>query len=184
MELKEKGCVYFFRHIGLTPIKIGYSTNDNPTDRFNQFKTYAPYGSEIIGFIMTDSPKELETKLHMKYISKRLFGEWFEITEQEANNEIDFHSKIEDIKDRNEFQQAWAKELELRKTFGKNIIEESNNLLNQLSAKEKFLKMYAINPKLNRSITAQALGVSRRAVYHWINTQEISNNPTSIQITL
>ena len=40
---ENKGCVYFFRHIGLSPIKIGYSTHESPLDRFNQFKTYAEF---------------------------------------------------------------------------------------------------------------------------------------------
>jgi len=35
-EKSEKGCVYFFRHIGLTPVKIGFSTNESPFDRFEQ----------------------------------------------------------------------------------------------------------------------------------------------------
>ena len=70
METK-KGCVYFFKHIGLTPIKIGYSENESPFNRFTQFKTYAPYGSEILGFIIISDAKELETLLHKKYASKR-----------------------------------------------------------------------------------------------------------------
>jgi hypothetical protein len=172
MQNKEnyKGCVYFFRHIGLTPIKIGYSTNESPLDRFNQFKTYAPYGSEILGFIITNDPKGLETRLHLKYLSKRLAGEWFELTQDEVIKEIDFYSKFEDIKDRNEFQIAWAKELNERK---KNIavkIEENDNR----TKKDKFLDMYKNNQNLNKTIAAKKLGVTRKCLYDWIkvNTTE------------
>ena len=108
---EKKGCVYFFRHVGLEPIKIGYSSNSSPINRFNQFKTYAPFGAEIIGFIQTSEPKDIETKLHQKYAHKRLDGEWFLINEDECKNEIDFYTSKEDIRKRNEFQIAWAKSL-------------------------------------------------------------------------
>ena len=56
--MKTKGCVYFFKHKGVSPIKIGYTNNVSPINRFENFKTYSPYGSEIGGFIETDKPKE------------------------------------------------------------------------------------------------------------------------------
>lgn len=111
----NKGCVYFFRHIGLTPVKIGFSTNESPIHRFSQFKTYAPYGSEIVGFIMTDTPYDIERSLHEKYASCRLNGEWFEMSDEQVKREIDFYSSAEDVKDRNNFQIAWAVQLERRK---------------------------------------------------------------------
>ena len=120
MEIK-RGCVYFFRHVGLSPVKIGYSENESPISRFNQFKTYAPYGSEILGFIIISDSRQLENDLHKKYSSKRLNGEWFDLTEEEVNKEIDFYTNVADIKDRNEFQIAWAKQIEDRKN---KIVEE------------------------------------------------------------
>lgn len=160
---KEKGCVYFFRHIGLTPVKIGFSTNESPLNRFNQFKTYAPYGSEILGFIQTNEAKEIETKLHLKYNQKRLTGEWFEITEKEVNLEIDFYSNIEDIKLRNDFQIAWANTVSKR---NEKIIHEIKKEYN--SARDEFIKMYKENPKLNKLKTSKILGVSRKTLYDWI----------------
>lgn len=161
---KQKGCVYFFKHIGLTPIKIGYSKLESPLDRFDQFKTYAPFGSEIIGFIMTVESKELESYLHKKYSHKRLNGEWFEITVEEALKEIDFHSHIEDINDRNEFQIEWSKELRRRKELAG--IEQVE--IQPLSKKEMFFNMYAKDNNLNRSLTADVIGISRGNIYHWI----------------
>ena len=119
MEIK-RGCVYFFRHIGLTPVKIGYSENESPINRFNQFKTYAPYGSEILGFVIISNAKEIETLLHNKFASKRLSGEWFELSEDEVIKEIDFYTNVSDVKNRNDFQIAWAKEIENRKNNIKN----------------------------------------------------------------
>lgn len=117
MEEKGKGCVYFFRHIGLTPVKIGFSTSESPIDRFNQFKTYAPYGSEIIGFIRTYEAKDLETILHERFSQFRLSGEWFEIKQEDCESIISFYSNIEDIKEKNEFQIEWAKKIQLKKSF-------------------------------------------------------------------
>ena len=109
MEIKEKGCVYFFRHVGLSPVKIGYSENESPYKRFEQFKTYAPFGAELIGFIRTTRAKELETELHNKYSRDRIKGEWFEITKDESKKCISFHSNLEDIEEMNNFQVFWAK---------------------------------------------------------------------------
>lgn len=108
MEVVEKGCVYFFRHIGLSPVKIGYSINESPINRFEQFKTYAPFGAELLGFIKTERAKELETELHRKYSRDRIKGEWFEISKEEAEKCISFYSNINDIEEMNMFQIAWA----------------------------------------------------------------------------
>lgn len=108
MTRPEKGCVYFFRHIGLSPIKIGYSINESPINRFEQFKTYAPFGAELLGFIKTEKAKELETELHKKFARDRIKGEWFEISKEEAEKCISFYSNIEDIEEMNMFQIAWA----------------------------------------------------------------------------
>ena len=162
LEIITKGCVYFFRHIGLTPIKIGYSENESPIGRFTQFKTYAPYGSEIIGFIQTDEAKIIEKKLHLKYSQKRLSGEWFEITEDEVNAEVDFYSNIEDIKQRNNFQIEWAKSLLSKK---EKVQEEVKSFDVK---KDAFLKAYRKDPNINKTKFAENYNVSRRAIYYWI----------------
>jgi len=111
MEISERGCVYFFRHIGLSPVKIGFSSNESPLKRFEQFKTYAPYGAEILGFIMTKESKELETTLHLKFSSNRLKGEWFEISKEDIDKVVSFYSNIEDVKEKNEFEIEWTKKI-------------------------------------------------------------------------
>ncbi len=117
-----KGCVYFFKHVGLSPIKIGYSTNTSPIGRFDQFKTYAPFGAELIGFIKTHNAKELETQLHQKFASMRLVGEWFEMTVPDAEKWIKFYSDIEDIQEMNNFQVAWAERNKTTDNTTTNII--------------------------------------------------------------
>lgn len=162
---EEKGCVYFFRHVGLSPVKIGYSNNESPIKRFSQFKTYAPYGSEILGFIQTDEAKLIETKLHLKYSKSRLFGEWFEITEEEVKREVDLYSNIEDIKSRNEFQIAWANSLINKR---KKIEIEIDSLDDK---KNDFLKRYNENNNINKAECARKYNVSKRTIFYWIKNQ-------------
>ena len=172
MEIK-RGCVYFFRHIGLSPIKIGYSENESPIDRFNQFKTYAPYGSEILGFVIISDAKELETLLHKKHASKRLSGEWFELTEDEVKKEIDFYTKVSDVKDRNDFQIAWAKEIKNKKDIAFNEVEKGD--FKKYKTKEKlFIEKYILNKKLNITYESHYFGVTRKCLYDWIRKYENS----------
>ncbi len=162
-QQQQKGCVYFFRHIGLSPVKIGYSTNESPINRFNQFKTYAPYGSEILGFIQTKDAKELESILHSKYASKRFNSEWFEISEEDVNREVDFYSNIEDIRERNEFQIAWAN----------NLLQNKIKINSIIDPKQKFNEIYISNKNINRSKIAEQLGVTRQTIHIWIKELEL-----------
>lgn len=162
---KTKGCVYFFRHIGLTPVKIGYSESESPINRFTQFKTYAPYGSEIIGFIQTYAAKEIETKLHRKYASLRLDGEWFELTDDQVQSEIDFYSSIEDVRERNEFQKEWALRLHMKSKEIKDDVSFVN--ISNDRSRMIFNKMYQQNPNLNKTRAAEKFDVSRRTIQNW-----------------
>jgi transcription elongation factor Elf1 len=194
MDIK-RGCVYFFRHIGLTPVKIGYSTNESPIERFNQFKTYAPYGSEILGFVILSNAKEIETLLHQKYANKRLSGEWFEITIEEVQKEVDFYSNISDIEERNNFQIAWAKEInnkknkivedldkekkleeKIRLNLEKQIREELKIKENKIPKREQFFRLYEKDKKLNRWHTADIFQVSRKTIFDWIKLYESKFN--------
>lgn len=161
---KTKGCVYFFRHIGLTPVKIGYSTNPSPINRFSQFKTYAPYGCEILGFIQTDAAKETEALLHRKFSSYRLDGEWFEITEEQVIKEVDFYTNKEDIKERNDFQIAWAKSLMVDKEKVIELLGSSNF--------ETFKKEYLKDNNINRTHAAIKYKVSRKTIHAWVKIIE------------
>lgn len=160
---ERKGCVYFFRHIGLTAVKIGYSQNESPIYRFENFKTFAPYGSEILGFIQTTEAKKIESNLHAKYANKRLLGEWFEITEDDVKNEIDFYSKIEDVKNRNEFQIAWANHLNDKKIKLESLIKSAGK-----DKRKEFNELYQRNQNINKSKVAEQLGVTRQCIHKWI----------------
>lgn len=83
------GCVYFFRHNDTDYVKIGMTKSDNPKKRFEAFKTYAPSGGEILGYINCKNYRQIEKELHRQYNAYRVNGEWFNITDSEVENSID-----------------------------------------------------------------------------------------------
>lgn len=80
-----KGYVYFFRHVESPYVKIGYTNGESVANRFMSFKTYAPLGATIDAVIESGNAKLLETELHVKYASKRVYGEFFQMTTEEVN---------------------------------------------------------------------------------------------------
>jgi hypothetical protein len=171
IEKKQKGCVYFFKHVGLTPIKIGCSTNESPIDRFTQFSTYAPFGAQIIGFITCEEPFLLEKTLHQKFVSKRLMGEWFDLNETDVSAVIKFYSSLEDIKEKNDFEIEWAK----IKNQKKLEIEAQFENLSTTDIKKKFYNFYKNNKHVKKIKLADIFKVSRQTVHLWINEYEKLN---------
>lgn len=88
----EKEVVYFMKHMGLAPIKIGKSTVENIQKRYDSFRVYAPYGSELLGVIKTDDATQLEQQLHKQFSFYRLSGEWFNISIDMINEVLDLNS--------------------------------------------------------------------------------------------
>ena len=78
--------VYFVKHKTMKPIKIGVTSN--LTKRLQALRVSCPYGLDLIGRILSPEPKELESKLHKRLKSKRLNGEWFDISISEAKDII------------------------------------------------------------------------------------------------
>ena len=111
--------VYFVKHKTMKPIKIGVTSN--LTKRLQALRVSCPYGLDLIGRILSPEPKELESKLHKRLKSKRLNGEWFDISISEVKDIIDEYD--EDYKsDLNKIHNLLAeKNLSIRET--REIIE-------------------------------------------------------------
>lgn len=151
----KKGCVYFFKHTGLSPVKIGFTRNKSPNKRFACLNTYSPYGCEIVGFIYTDNPKEVEQELHLKYIKNKLNNEWFEISITDVNNEIEFYNNRQFLIDKNNFSINW--------------LESKIDIPTKKTRKEKydeFLKLH--NKDISIMTISETIGVSRQTIYNWI----------------
>lgn len=73
------GCIYFYKHNNLSPIKIGMTKEDNPSKRVYSFLTAAPYGGELLEFFTTPNASKVEKEIHEELKEDRLYGEWFEI---------------------------------------------------------------------------------------------------------
>jgi len=86
MNKLQIGCVYFIRLTGLSPVKIGYSSKDSPQERLDAIKTSAPFGAELLGFVISEHPQKLESKLHRELKDVRLNGEWFDITSDKVRS--------------------------------------------------------------------------------------------------
>jgi hypothetical protein len=82
--------VYFFREKTRPYVKIGMSKNCIES-RLTQYKTYAPLGVYIVGFIETENATKLEAELHKKYSEKRVCGEFFNMTDDEVMSIINFY---------------------------------------------------------------------------------------------
>ena len=152
MENKiKKGCVYFFKHVGLNPIKIGYSDNESPFDRFKQFKTYAPFGAEIVGFVICEKPYEIEQYLHEKYIVNRLEGEWFDIEIELIKKEINNLTSKEQKDDFSDFMLKYAKVVKCRT---EKLISNFSICKTDIFFNEKILSMSEIlqlEPTINKN---------------------------------
>jgi hypothetical protein len=86
------GCVYFIKHRGMDPIKIGMSNSNNPYDRLKDFETTSPFGIELLGFIKTDEPDKLEKKYHSEFSSSHIKGEWYSIPLEKINSILGYHN--------------------------------------------------------------------------------------------
>ena len=85
------GYVYFFKHKQVDAVKIGMTKNDDINVRFNQFRTYSPFGAEILGVIKTAYPAQIESKLHKHYEHFRLRGEFFDISQAQIDSSLDIN---------------------------------------------------------------------------------------------
>jgi hypothetical protein len=75
----KPGYVYIFRAGNM--YKIGKS--ENPERRFTALRRAYPSPTEIVHTIQTDGMSSLENQLHNRFISRRCFGEWFELDEED-----------------------------------------------------------------------------------------------------
>lgn len=110
--ITQKGSVYFIKHKGLLPVKIGYSLNENPQERFNSFNIASPYGIQVLGVVITNKPQKLEAQLHKKYADKRLNGEWFNITLQDVDMEVELNNDQDEFDRRNSVNMHYLSHIE------------------------------------------------------------------------
>lgn len=186
MKKKLNGCVYFFRHLTTEPIKIGYSVKPTPKSRFSQFKTYAPFGAELLGFIRSEDPLSLERELHKKYSDKRLNGEWFNISVSDVKKDIETYTKYQEkIRESNykikymDYLEDMLTESDLK--INSDLIKFLDDInFRKLKIQRKDLKLNFLNkyPKNKNEITSQKFNkqIKIYAEYYGIKIIEKSIN--------
>ena len=129
----KKEYVYFFKHNDISAIKIGKTSGESVLDRFKSFKTYSPFGSEIVGFFETDDGHRDERELHARFENLRLHGEFFDISKDIVKGIL--HEKNADYNKSLKIFNEWIadnnndsdKLLSLMKSAGqKDTIKKSN----------------------------------------------------------
>lgn len=76
-----KNFIYFFKHKKISGVKIGRTSGDSVNQRFSCFKTYSPFGAEILGFFECDNCVVKEIELHKRFSMLRMHGEFFNISD-------------------------------------------------------------------------------------------------------
>ncbi len=182
--------IYFVRQNELSPIKIGWTSNI--TQRMSMLETAAPYGMTLLGTIVTQTAKDLEKHLHVKYASKRLRGEWFDISKEDVEKEIrthdaDYddklqraillmnegitfhanrqsHSSIQDGLIFNHISKCLNEGMREKREFVESIMNEFN-----VSRPTVFTRLKNIQGRLNTIIDVYKEGT----VVHWIPKQQV-----------
>ena len=77
------GFVYVVQMLGTDYYKIGLTKGENPNERIDVMKTYAPRGVKTVLLINCLYPKEIEKELHQDFKNKRLKGEWFQLDKED-----------------------------------------------------------------------------------------------------
>ena len=129
-----KGFVYFFRHIGIEGVKIGFTNSETIYNRFESFKTYAPSGAEVLGFIESDNANELEQKIHKEYKHFRMHGEFFNI------NDVMVYDII------NKYEKNSAKKI--KRLFNEWMSDSDNNI-------DALIKIFERTARIKKEIEMQ-----------------------------
>jgi len=79
-----KHFVYFFKQNNVDAIKIASVCSESIIDRFELFKSYSPYGAEIVGFYECENSIEEIKEIHKKYSDKKLNNDFFAISYEQA----------------------------------------------------------------------------------------------------
>lgn len=76
------GYVYLIKCSRSTYYKIGNARNVE--SRRDMLQVGCPYYLVIIATLSTNNPQRLEKAMHKKFKAKRMYGEWFDLTQEEV----------------------------------------------------------------------------------------------------
>ena len=84
--LGSKNYLYLIKVKGQEVYKIGISKS--PVGRLSSLQTGCPYRLYLVYCLRVDDAERLEAELHEHFQAKRLFGEWFELSDEDVHKVI------------------------------------------------------------------------------------------------
>ena len=90
--------IYIIEAEELERIKIGVA--DNPDARLSALRALSPCTIRIAALITVGNREDaflLESELHKRYVSRRIHGEWFDVSADEAINDLQWSVRIASI---------------------------------------------------------------------------------------
>ena len=139
--------VYVFRLVGTGFYKIGMTKNESIKNRLQSIKTYSPFEVEVITVIKTKNAFLLEKQIHEKFNSKRMNGEFFELTK----SDVIYLKNLEDINTRKLKEFFWTEiisneiDLNLLKSVMKSLNIKLNDNSEQNELHEQIYDFLEIN---------------------------------------
>lgn len=139
--------VYVFRLVGTDFYKIGMTKNESIKDRLQSIKTYTPFQVDVTTVIKTKNALLLEKEIHKKFDSKRINGEFFELTK----NDIIYLKSLEDVNTKKLKDFFWTEiisneiDLNLLKSVMKSLNIKLNDNFGQSELNEKIYDFLEIN---------------------------------------
>lgn len=79
------GLIYLINEDGTDNYKIGVTRSNSETHRKRNLQTGNSNKLETIYTFKTDYPYRIESMLHFHYFSKRGYGEWFQLTDDDVS---------------------------------------------------------------------------------------------------
>lgn len=93
---RGESCVYVLKLKGkLSYCKIGKSSDFE--QRYNTIQSYNPFDLDILAVKKTKFHDYIEKILHFEFKSKKIKGEWFDLSKQDILNLKDLMSKLDSI---------------------------------------------------------------------------------------
>lgn len=82
-ETLKAGAGYVYVMKGGTPPLFKIGSTFDLHKRLHQLRAMVPHGVELVHYVKVDSFKQLETRLHGLFQSRRVNGEWFDFSPHE-----------------------------------------------------------------------------------------------------
>lgn len=163
-------------------IKIGYSESPIPDNRMKTMQTSSPYKLELIGYILTTRPVELERLIHQHFAEHRFNGEWFRLSRTDVVGIITMSNNGVIVSKKRLIEPSPNQVYDINQSS--LIINEFLESRKGYNTKYKIVELFMLYPDLKYTHVAECMGVSRQYVTKIVQQnkcrfrRKLLNNPT------